>query len=1443
MKKFKKILIVASAAIIFIFVGLLILFQTDFFKNKVKNEIVNSYKNNFNGELKLTNLDGNIFSGFNFRDVKILLDSETVFQTENILIKYDLIALVFKSITLPKLEITKPKMIFSENENGELNISKLLKNKKSEMSDWEFRIKQFLVIDGAVFINTLNRREILTDLNSELQFGSYNGKTKILLNNFSLISKGIKVKNIFGEFLFENNFVGFKNIKIETENSHLNFNFSLSGSEIYNPEKITLDKLKLQFDNSTFSKSDIEHLANVELRHFPKKIILNLTAEGNNGNAEISKANFKINSSEINITGKVNNIISRNDLVYEFNSFDSKINTLDLNEIINLSHAYVIKNNSFDLSFNLSGKNENFNINTLFQIQENKIKINSDFKKNKTNIKIEVKDFDFENIIENPKNKIILNGNSEIEIHDKNNFNAEINFGNSKVNEIKLTDGKIFIEKNNIQYYSDYNLQANHGEVIGGLNFNDGFKNISVDAKFSKLNLSKLLDSNFTSNSLNGEIKLFSKYLSFESDTASLSLQVNNINGSGNDSLNLKINSVNRNYSDRKITLNSNFVNGEISGDFKYEDLISSIKNISKDVSEDTRNYFLSNEKNIEPTPNFNAKYQFKVDNLIPLKTILKNVNLNALGEFGGELNSVNGIINSNGSLQIHSGKIISENNQIIFDKTNLQYELKKYSANSILRKGSPIDFKIQTTSKNLFVNKNSFSHIAFEGDIKNGIGRLLFFMEVDSISKIEIHGNIATDNKNLILKLSNVYGQINNFVMHNQTPITISANKNFVKIDAFKFKQNNEEISSNGLLVEKNNLKGDLRIRSLMIKNLFFIASDDAARFIKGTDGNLNLEVQLNGTLTEPNIKIKGATTTLKLNSLPLGKLSIDAGLTKNDLRLDLLFASDKNPNNPFINFSGTIPISEKRTNDSLNVNVTFNNFPSTLFDPFVTEVENLSGNVTAEIKYSGTNKNPIANGFIETQNTKLVLTQNGIEYEVVGKININNNYATFSNASIKNLQNEYSKGKVNISGSAEIKDFIPNSFEIKLNGELQVLSNQSKHYTPQMYGQIIASTENESIIFRSDSKSTDLIGKIFLTNASVNLPPTRENIFIQTEQQFNLVIIDDTSNAVIDSLSIPDIVEFLEARMKQQEQIENKKITKINYDLTFQTLGSVVARFIFNPVTNEELHAYLDGSLSLKTLQNKVQITGQVDLGNNSYYTFYKKFSAKGSLIYTGDAKNPKLKISAMYEGEHKKLDTTQSNPYEKTRIKLSINGDRNEPIIKIALFVLDKNKNEIERFGDVESDAISFLLTSSEGVPGKFREDLTLNDKQNIAEDLGISIANSIVSNFTSTILSGMMMDFIRTANIPFVTSAEFKYSSDAPVLKLSGEVLDAYWSVGGKIFNDINNTNLNVQLPLSAIVGNKNLRNLIFELERKVDPLETNTQKQAVHGARIYYKILF
>jgi hypothetical protein len=258
-----------------------------------------------------------------------------------------------------------------------------------------------------------------------------------------------------------------------------------------------------------------------------------------------------------------------------------------------------------------------------------------------------------------------------------------------------------------------------------------------------------------------------------------------------------------------------------------------------------------------------------------------------------------------------------------------------------------------------------------------------------------------------------------------------------------------------------------------------------------------------------------------------------------------------------------------------------------------------------------------------------------------------------------------------------------------------------------------------------------------------------------------------------------------------------------------------------------------------------NNVRLTGTINVSEKSNYKFYKQFEASGTLKFTGSPDNPRLDIKATYMGTHYINIKSEVIPLpkEKVVVSLAITGTRLDPKIKIGLSTIDDNGNERERTGDVESDAISFLLTSTPGTPGKFREDLTSNDKQNIASSLGVSMGGSLLSGFTNTLLSGMMLDFLRANNINAVSNVELTYTGSSPDLRLSGVIGDAYWTFGGQVFSDINNANISLQWSLGSIIQSQRMRNFMFELNRKADPLETSDVRRPTSGARIYYKFAF
>ena len=145
--------------------------------------------------------------------------------------------------------------------------------------------------------------------------------------------------------------------------------------------------------------------------------------------------------------------------------------------------------------------------------------------------------------------------------------------------------------------------------------------------------------------------------------------------------------------------------------------------------------------------------------------------------------------------------------------------------------------------------------------------------------------------------------------------------------------------------------------------------------------------------------------------------------------------------------------------------------------------------------------------------------------------------------------------------------------------------------------------------------------------------------------------------------------------------------------------------------------------------------QLTGTINISGESNYKFYKEFKASGSLTFVGDPQNPQLNIIAKYEGTHCKNANTSTgdcNESERVIVSLEITGNRLNPKVKIGLATLDQNNREIPRQGDVENDAIAFLLTSSPNTPGQFREDLSAFDRNKLGEKLTSTLTGTFIND---------------------------------------------------------------------------------------------------------------
>jgi hypothetical protein len=297
--------------------------------------------------------------------------------------------------------------------------------------------------------------------------------------------------------------------------------------------------------------------------------------------------------------------------------------------------------------------------------------------------------------------------------------------------------------------------------------------------------------------------------------------------------------------------------------------------------------------------------------------------------------------------------------------------------------------------------------------------------------------------------------------------------------------------------------------------------------------------------------------------------------------------------------------------------------------------------------------------------------------------------------------------------------------------------------------------------------------------------------------------------------------------------------------YNLSLETQGVTQLRFVFSAFTNEQLFADLKGRTVFTRDGDQMQLSGELDLGNRSYYNNFKKLDATGKVKFTGDPLNPELDIVASYEGVHRDTTGTSASSsgafsggsrgtYQKVVVRVYITGTREQPKVKMGLEQYDQLGNLRPERADVQADAFAFLVT------GAFPEEFTQQDRVSLA-------GSNVLGGVASSILSGPLTDLLRkefgivkSVDVLYYGGGTFQESAD---VRLTGELGDAVFRLGGRVLSDLNNTNVSIQVPMSAIVGSPKWHHLVLEAERRVEGVETIDQRRESRGLRLLYRIIF
>ncbi len=749
----------------------------------------------------------------------------------------------------------------------------------------------------------------------------------------------------------------------------------------------------------------------------------------------------------------------------------------------------------------------------------------------------------------------------------------------------------------------------------------------------------------------------------------------------------------------------------------------------------------------------------------------------------------------------------------------------------------------------------------------------------VDSVVKVGISGSSLAQHGLITSTLEKLKVDVQSYGFENAEPIVIRLGREGINVEHFTMRHEAEEVQVAGYLNPEGGSNLRISVAGFLLGNLQrFAVSKDFVRDVRELGGMVDGHVEFRGGFADPEINVNLLAKGVRYGSTVFGQVEARLAYARRMLQLFAEFRSKPGDRRipPDLQIAGSLPYdfslaqgSRRTLEGEMDVTIHANDFRLELIDPFIAELSNISGTLTCDMNIRGTIDEPRYEGALSIQGGRFLLRPIGIVYTIDGRFVPAGQRIALENVVVRNVPQDRPDGAMNISGSVTLQGLKLKEFDLLANGQLLVMKESARQPGQVVYGDLFAAAGSAGLRWRGSLQRSWVSGELIVKNANLTLPPTREQLMPASREVVITVVDDTTHNA-------PERSDL--SRTAEEESVEGSKalalrteapvvdvqqaqpastivpeersfLDRLVYDLDVEAQGPTHVRFIFNPYTGEELFAELKGRMAFTKDGDQTRLAGEVEVGERSYYHFLKRFQATGKLQFTGDPLNPELNILARYEGVYKTADTTALNgtaraistpttsaTFQPARVVvlLKITGTRKEPRPTFEIEEIDREGHHQKRTtGDVESDAIAFILT------GSYRDDLTQQERSSL-------LGTNLLYGLTSSVLSGPITDFMRK-EFGFISSVDVIYYGgsiqSSTDVRLTGEVGEAVIRFGGRVFSDISNANWSVQLPMSSVLGSEKWRNLIIEAERRVEGVETYEQRRESNSVRLVYRITF
>ncbi|QQS36741.1 MAG: hypothetical protein IPM56_01925 [Ignavibacteriales bacterium] len=1482
-------------AFLYFWLGVLILLiiafgisQTSTFREYLRELVIEEVNASLNGKLNIEKIDGTLFTSIILQNTSLVMESDTIFFAGKIEVRTSPLRIFLKTIYARKIEIANAKINLISDQNGVLNISKLVnpsedeEKSKSEfpfnleaadvsLKNIDFKMCSFNNRNSTAYYSELNMNDLRVkdlDLSLTAYANMRDDEYEIAINHIEMNPNitGFNLRNFSGRFAIIRDHIEIQNLTLNTNSSDVIISAELTGFNLFDSTAIKNlgnSDIKIKLQANPFSFGDLSSFV-------PATNILNgdlncvVDVTGSVDELSINSLQTEFNKTRISLNGSLKNLSvpERMFILADFNN--TEIYQPDLNILLPTLNLPVYEDYGVIKFDTLHFEGEPLNFKSNFALRTDKgsfaasTSLNLISKPEIYDLQFRSRDFDLSPIA---GLNTILNttGSVKGKGFDVNQIAAEVliegNGSSIEQNHLNIVSIEAAASEKKINYKLLLNSDSTQVDLTGLFDFT-----ISDDAKYNldgnlrHFNLAEILQD--SSNQTDININLVAEGQGFNPDSMNLfvisTLYQSTIDDIPIGTTQAIVDIIRQDDGgDRIINIVSDLADITITGDFsvtetaelltdeiglitsvvreKYNSLIpAELQKENKSSDEDageTIHYF---EEHSESSTTLKYVIEFKDFTLLTL--FLRDKDLELDGDISGEF---------------------TKTPEDLFFKLNTKLEYIKYwSDESVLFiSGADVSFTIANNfTSTTFDDINTglsvsigrvysgedFSDIHLDLKIKNEVASIDFTSKMNDNFMAGIDGKIDLSTNAVKLRVDTLNLVYNDYKIKNIGELSVDYSGSSIRVNNFVIAPQQGSLDVSGYMNFEGAQDINLNIQELSANELFVDLLE--MNPLGAPEAFLNLSASVKGDYLNPVIDIESAIDSIEFRDKKFGSLISNIDYQNKSLRLNSYFIDVlKQFGNAKLDITGTVPIDLSFKTESERISetapITFKllakEFNLAAVGDLLPAVDKLNGLFDAEVDLSGTINNLKPSGFMTISNASFIAEANNLAYNADTRIVIDQDSIKIEHLIVENQRGVKDGGRMNGSGVIKLENLNIAGTELYMKGKLKVLGKESRSVSPSIYGDLAISTKGY-IELRSDKNDTYLYAPLRVEVANLIFPPTQSAYTSGAENFIYRIKVD---SSLIDSQKID-----IESLIAEEERKDSRRITsdsstgRFDYSINVEVEKEAKIVFVLSKELNQNLEALLDGNINYNMINGKSVVTGRLKLLDGSTLQFFKSFDATGTIRFDQDIGNPYLDISAAYRDYYSSSDSTASETEVAVKIKLSgplRDLDKNfiQEKNNVAVYVgTDNIEDDIPDRTKSQTDAIMFILS------GKFADEATAQDKSSAAGQLS-GTATSIAGSLLGGVLNSYFGDYVRRVELRTV-GAQTKFN-------LSGKVENFRYTIGGAtdVFQDLSRANIKIEYQIPFF------RNLLMRLERKEALADTYISNEMINELGLKYRFEF